>query len=111
MRLELLKNIKRIVIKIGSRILTDEEGNLDRGWISALASDVAELRRKGIEVIMVSSGAVAAGRTLMGIIGRPRTIPQKQAAAAVGQPLLMQEYEEAMAACGCKVAQILLTHE
>jgi glutamate 5-kinase len=111
MRSEHLKNIKRIVIKIGSRILTDEDGNLDRGWISALASDVAELRRKGIEVIMVSSGAVAAGRTLMGITGRPRTIPQKQAAAAVGQPLLMHEYEEAMRASGCRVAQILLTRE
>lgn len=111
MRLELLKNIKRMVIKIGSRVLTDENGNLDRRWISALASDVSELRRKGIEVIMVSSGAVAAGRTLMGITGRPRTIPQKQAAAAVGQPLLMREYEEAMHASGCRVAQILLTHE
>src|SRR6185369_299736 len=111
MRLELLKNIKRIVIKIGSRILTDEDGNLDRGWISALASDVAELRRKGIEVIMVSSGAVAAGRTLMGITERPRTIPQKQAAAAIGQPLLMHEYEEALRTHGYRVAQILLTHE
>jgi len=111
MRSELLKNIKRIVIKIGSRILTDEDGNLDRAWISALASDVAELRRKGIEVIMVSSGAVAAGRTLMGITERPRTIPQKQAAAAVGQPLLMHEYEEAMRASGYRVAQILLTRE
>jgi len=111
MRPELLKNIKRIVIKIGSRILTDEDGNLDRGWISALASDVAELRRKGVEVIIVSSGAVAAGRTLMGITERPRTIPQKQAAAAIGQPLLMHEYGEALRTHGCRVAQILLTHE
>lgn len=111
MRSEHLKNIKRIVIKIGSRILTDENGNLDRAWISALASDVAELRKKGIEVIIVSSGAVAAGRTHMGITERLRTIPQKQAAAAVGQPLLMHEYEKAMRASGFKVAQILLTRE
>ena len=111
MRCEHLKNIKRVVIKIGSSILTDEEGNLDRSWISALASDVAELRRKGLEVIMVSSGAVAAGRTLMGLTERPRTIPQKQAAAAIGQPLLMHEYEEAMRSFGYRVAQILLTRE
>ncbi len=111
MRSEHLKIIKRIVIKIGSRILTDEDGNLDRSWISALASEVAELRRKNIEVIMVSSGAVAAGRTLMGITERPRTIPQKQAAAAVGQPLLMHEYEMALRTTGYKVAQILLTRD
>jgi glutamate 5-kinase len=111
MRAEHLKNIKRIVIKIGSRILTDEDGNLDRTWISALASDIAVLRKKGMEVIMVSSGAVAAGRTHIGITERLRTIPQKQAAAAVGQPLLMHEYEEAMRASGYKVAQILLTGE
>lgn len=111
MRSEHLKNIKRIVIKIGSRILTDDEGNLDRKWISAFAAEVAEIRKKGVEVIMVSSGAVAAGRNLMGITERPRTIPQKQAAAAVGQPLLMHEYEVAMRASGYRVAQILLTRD
>lgn len=111
MRPEILKTIKRIVIKIGSRILTDEDGNLNRSWISAFAAEVAGLRRNGIEVIMVSSGAIAAGRTMLGISERPKTIPQKQAAAAVGQPHLMHEYEKAMQPLGCRVAQILLTRD
>jgi len=111
MRVEILKTIKRIVIKIGSRILADKDGNLNRSWISVFAAEVAELRRNGIEVIMVSSGAIAAGRTLLGISARPKTIPQKQAAAAVGQPLLMHEYEKAMGPLGCRVAQILLTRD
>lgn len=111
MRCELLHNIKRIVIKIGSRILTGEEGELNRDWIAALASQVAELRRDGREVIVVSSGAVAAGRGLLGFIDRSVTIPQKQAAAAVGQPRLMREYEGAFSASDCRVAQILLTRE
>lgn len=111
MRAEFIEHIKRVVIKIGSRILTGADGDLNRLWISALAAEVAKLRKAGREVILVSSGAVAAGRTLLGINERPRTIPQKQAAAAVGQPLLMQEYESAFRAFDCKVAQILLTRE
>lgn len=111
MRSEILKNIKRVVIKIGSRILTGEDGELNRDWMAALAAEVAALRKGGREVILVSSGAVAAGRNLLGINERPRTIPQKQAAAAVGQPLLMREYEGAFRAFDCRVAQILLTRE
>jgi len=111
MRPELLKKIKRVVIKIGSRILTGEDGDLNRDWMSALAAEVSTLRREGREVIIVSSGAVAAGRSLLGINDRPRSIPQKQAAAAVGQPRLMREYEGAFLSSGCRVAQILLTRE
>jgi len=111
MRSEQLKNIKRVVIKIGSRILTGADGDLNRDWMYALAAEVATLRSKGCEVIIVSSGAVAAGRNLLGINERPRTIPQKQAAAAVGQPRLMREYEAAFSSSGCRVAQILLTRE
>lgn len=111
MRAEFLNNIKRVVIKIGSRILTGADGDLDRRWMSALAAEVTALRNSDREVIIVSSGAVAAGRKLLGITERPRTIPQKQAAAAVGQPHLMREYEGAFLAFGCRVAQILLTRE
>lgn len=111
MRSELLKNIKRVVIKIGSRILTNQNGDLNREWLANLAAEVEVLRKGGREVIIVSSGAVAAGRSLLGINDRPRTIPQKQAAAAVGQPRLMREYEGAFLASGCRVAQILLTRE
>jgi len=111
MRTALLKNIKRLVIKIGSQILTGKDGDLNRDWLAALAAEVSTLRREGREVVIVSSGAVAAGRTLLGINDRPRTIPQKQAAAAVGQPRLMREYGEAFLTFHCNVAQILLTQE
>lgn len=107
---DLFKNTKRIVIKIGSRILTGENGDLNRSWIAALSREVASLKASGHEVIIVSSGAVAAGRMLLGS-EKPGTIPLKQAAAAIGQPRLMREYEEAFSAHDCKVAQILLTRE
>jgi glutamate 5-kinase len=72
---------------------------------------VAGLREKGCQVVIVSSGAVAAGRMALGLADRPRTIPQKQAAAAVGQSKLMQAYEEAFSSHELKVAQILLTRD
>lgn len=111
MRSEVIKDVKRVVIKIGSRILTADDGDLNRAWIAALVMEVESLRKSGLEIVIVSSGAVAAGRTLLGINDRPRTIPHKQAAAAVGQPRLMREYEEAFSASGSRVAQILLTRE
>ncbi|GAM10487.1 glutamate 5-kinase [Geobacter sp. OR-1] len=110
MRRELLKNVRRVVVKIGSRVLTTADNDLDRKRIAALAAEIDFLRRNGIEVIVVSSGAVAAGRSLLGN-DRPRTIPQKQAAAAVGQPRLMNAYEQALAHFGINTAQMLLTRE
>ncbi len=111
MRHEILKNVKRLVIKIGSRILTAGENGLDRGTIDRIATQVAKLRADGCDVIIVSSGAVAAGRSELGLVGRPKTIPQKQAAAAVGQTRLMRAYEEAFAGFGAIVGQVLLTGE
>ena len=111
MRTDILNKAKRIVIKIGSRVLTCEDNGLDLALIAGLASEVAALRAQGHEVIIVSSGAVAAGRRELGIEGRPRSIPQKQAAAAIGQSRLMRTYEEAFAAFNHKVAQILLTRD
>jgi glutamate 5-kinase len=111
MRRELLKNVKRIVVKIGSKVLTGDENDIDAGVISRLAGDIAKLRENGVEVIVVSSGAVAAGRKELGLSGKPRTIPQKQAAAAIGQSRLMRNYEEGFAKHGHKVAQILLTRD
>ena len=111
MRHEILKNVKRLVIKIGSRILTAGDNGLDRGAIDRIATQVANLRASGREVIIVSSGAVAAGRSALGLADRPRTIPQKQAAAAVGQTRLMRTYEESFAAFGAVVGQVLLTRE
>jgi glutamate 5-kinase len=104
-----LTKARRIVIKIGSRVLTREDGGLDSGAVARIAADVAALRGEGREVVIVSSGAIAAGRGALGMQDRPRTIPQKQAAAAVGQTRLMRAYEDAFGARGVTAAQLLLT--
>jgi len=102
---------RRLVVKIGSRVLTGEDGNLDQQLITHLAEQIADIRRIGKEVVIVSSGAIAAGRQALGLSERPRTIPQKQAAAAVGQTRLMRSYEEAFARFGYTTGQLLLTRE
>ena len=107
MRRDLLKSVKRVVIKIGSRVLTDDDGGLDNGVIGRICRDIAQLRERGKQVIVVSSGAIAAGRSELGLTEKPKTIPQKQAAAAVGQTRLMRAYEEALAPHGLKAAQLL----
>lgn len=109
MRAELIAHAKRIVIKIGSRVLTGAEDGLDGKFLDILAKEVAQLRASGRQVILVSSGAIAAGVGALGLPERPRSIPQKQAVAAVGQSKLMQAYEEAFSGHGLKVAQVLLT--
>jgi glutamate 5-kinase len=111
MRREILKNVKRVVVKVGSRVITREDNGLDAAVLGRLAAEVAGVRKEGREVIMVSSGAVAAGRKELGLAAKPRTIPQKQAAAAVGQSRLMRSYEEAFSVYHHKVAQILLTRD
>lgn len=111
MREEILKSVKRVVIKIGSGVLTDSDASLDMAVIGRISGDIAALRNLGIQVVVVSSGAIAAGRSELGLAEKPRTIPHKQAAAAVGQSRLMRAYEEAMAPHRLKVAQVLLTRE
>jgi glutamate 5-kinase (EC 2.7.2.11) len=111
MRRGLLQQVRRVVIKVGSRVLTVEGGGLDYDAISRLCDEMAGLRQQGIEVILVSSGAVAAGRDALRSADTTLTIPQKQAAAAVGQPLLMQAYQQACTRHGLVTAQILLTAE
>lgn len=111
MRTEVLKEVKRVVIKIGSRVLTDGNGALDMLVIGRICDEIAALHRKGIQVVVVSSGAIAAGRSELGLTDKPRTIPHKQAAAAVGQTRLMQAYEAGLAPHGLKSAQVLLTSE
>ncbi len=101
---------KRIVIKIGSALVADiERGRAKSEWMHALAADIAALHAQGKEVILVSSGAVALGRPLVGLGVEALDLSEKQAAAAAGQPLLMQAWANAFAAHDIKVAQLLLT--
>ena len=109
-RKALLKGIKKIVIKIGSAVLTDN-GVLHRPTIIRLAADIAFLRKKGYQTVIVSSGAIASGMGKLGLGRKPDTIPRKQAVAAIGQGSLMYAYEEAFNTHQLLVAQILLTRE
>ncbi|MBX3026726.1 glutamate 5-kinase [bacterium] len=106
----LLPRVKRVVVKIGSSILSGPQ-DIDRERIGRLVGELAGLRRRGYAVVLVSSGAVAAGMARLGLRERPSTVPQKQAAAAVGQIRLMAFYDERFSAHGLPVAQILLTHD
>lgn len=109
-RKKILGASKRVVIKIGSGVISNDAG-LDQQMVSQLANEICDLREKGIEIIVVSSGAVAAGRCSLGIEGRPKTIPQKQAAAAIGQPRIMRAYKEVFNQRGQTAAQVLLTRD
>ncbi len=109
MSLQSLMTARRLVIKIGSALLVEPTGLVRHGWITALAEDVAALRARGIEVILVSSGAIAVGRILLGLPERALDLEEKQAAAATGQIQLAQAYTVAMSKHGIVVAQILLT--
>lgn len=100
---------ERVVIKIGSSSLTSEEGGLNRERIQYFAAELASLHQKGNGVMLVTSGAVAAGFRQIGYLTKPKLVHEKQAAAAVGQALLMQAYEEAFNKYGIVAAQILLT--
>ena len=104
-----LTRIRRLVVKVGSGLITAREAGLDPGRIGALADELAAVRHHGTEVALVSSGAVVAGMARLRLQVRPRSIPEKQAAAAVGQSALMEHYETAFARHGVTVAQILLT--
>ena len=112
MRTILLAHVKRVVIKIGSGVISNDDG-LDIDRITTLCEDVHQLRQRGFEVILVSSAAVAAGKADLGIVGKPHTIPLplKQAAAAIGQSRLMRAYKDALRQHGLKAAQILLTRD
>jgi len=112
MRTILLAHVKRVVIKIGSGVISNGDGlELDR--IATICNDVNQLRQRGYEVILVSSAAVAAGRADLGIVGKLHRIPLplKQAAAAIGQSRLMRAYKDALRQHKLTAAQILLTRD
>ncbi len=103
---------RRIVFKVGSALLVDAEtGAANHAWLEAFCADAADLRAAGKQVVVVSSGAGALGRRRLGLVGRKSTLPEKQAAAAAGQSLLMRAWEEAFEPHGLGVAQILLTRD
>ncbi len=102
----LLRRLRHVVVKIGSSVIANEQG-LERSELARLAAEMAEVHRRGLAVTGVSSGAIAAGRPILGGPA-PRSIPERQAAASVGQIQLMAEWQRAFAAHGIVVAQILL---
>ena len=105
-----LAQAKRLVIKIGSVLLVDQDnGRIRRAWLDALADDVAALKRRGAEVILVSSGSIAVGRHHLGLRRRANRLEEQQAAAATGQIRLAHAYLESLARHDITVAQILLT--
>ncbi|WP_459837628.1 glutamate 5-kinase [Halanaerobaculum tunisiense] len=106
-----IKEAERIVIKIGSSTLTHENSKLDLSRIEKLIRQVVNLKHQGKEVILVSSGAVAAGYGKLNIGDRRETIPEQQALAAVGQGILMKTYQQLFSEYGYQVAQILLTQK
>ena len=108
---DVLKNARRIVVKVGSSLVTNEGRGLDAAAIHAWCVQLAALVRQGREVVMVSSGAIAEGMKRLGWATRPKEINELQAAAAVGQMGLVEAYERCFRQHGLKTAQILLTHD
>ena len=107
-----LKGARRVVVKIGSALLVSREnGALRDTWLTALAEDVAWLKKLGADVILVSSGSIALGRGVLGLAGSDLPLEQSQAAAAVGQIRLARAYEQALAPHGIKTGQVLVTLE
>lgn len=104
-----LKSYRRITVKIGSALLVDRETGLKHGWLQSLADDVAALAAGGAEVLVVSSGAIALGRTILSLGKRALKLEESQAAAAVGQIALASAWAEALGRHSLRSGQILLT--
>jgi len=106
----IIANAKRLVVKVGSSLVTNDGRGLDHAAIGRWAAQIAVLRQQGKDVVLVSSGAIAEGMQRFGWEKRPREIDELQAAAAVGQMGLVQVYESQFSEYGIRTAQILLTH-
>ena len=107
MRDELLKNVSRIVVKLGTGVLTDSRKQLDPAQMQQLVAQLAAQRQAGREIVLVSSGAVGAGMGALGYEKRPAQLAELQACAAVGQTRLMAGYGQLFAEFGIHVAQVL----
>ena len=106
-----LGDVRRIVVKIGSRVLVQKTGRPEIRRMRALVSELARLELAGYDIVVVTSGAIGAGMAALGMRTRPTALPDLQMAAAVGQARLMACYDKLFAAHRCKVGQVLLTHD
>ncbi len=104
-------DFRRVVVKVGSSLLIGDDGRIDRRWLDGLANDIADWHARGHEVLVVSSGAIAIGSTVLGINKRRARLEDLQAAAAAGQVQLAHAYQEALDDYGITAAQVLLTPE
>jgi len=110
-RKDLSGQIQRIVIKVGSAAITQKEGGIERIVMQKLVADIAHMVSSGLEVVLVSSGAINAGRSFLGSATKNSDIGYLQACSAVGQPLLMASYQKEFEKFGLLTAQVLLTHD
>ncbi|MBT5027039.1 MAG: glutamate 5-kinase [Nitrospinaceae bacterium] len=117
-REDILQGVKRVVVKIGSSVISNRdkgrsplECGLSRDWVRHYARKIKTIRDRGIDVVLVSSGAIMAGRERLEFARADLTVPEKQACAAIGQSFLMHTYEKAFEKKELKVAQILLSHD
>jgi len=108
---KLIGNVKSVVVKIGTAALSNKTGGLDESRVESLAAQVHALRRRGVKVTVVSSGAIGCGMNLLGLKRRPTRLPELQACAAVGQGRLAAVYERCFSRWGYHAAQVLLTRE
>ncbi len=107
--LKQLRDYRRIVVKIGSALLVDRAAGLKQAWLESLGQDIAALHKAGVEVLVVSSGAIALGRTVLGLPKKALKLEESQAAAAAGQIALAKAYADVLGSHGVKSGQILLT--
>jgi glutamate 5-kinase len=110
-RTDYLRTVQTAVVKLGTQLLSDTDGRPDPRILSGIARQVAELRRRGVSVTLVSSGSIGAGLAELGLKARPKDLPKLQAVAAVGQRKLMDAWAAAFAPLGLNVAQILITRD
>jgi glutamate 5-kinase len=110
-RKELMSRVRSVVVKVGTKVLSDRADRLDTRRVASLCEQVHALKARGLTVVVVSSGAIAAGMAELGMKKRPKTLPELQAAAAVGQSHLMAAYDENFRRHGYRAAQVLLTRE
>jgi glutamate 5-kinase len=104
-----IANANRVIIKIGSALLVDTEGNLRTAWLRSVSDDITKLKHNGKSVIVVSSGAIALGKKSLGLTDKPQKLDDAQASAAIGQIKLARAFEECLSKDGHTVAQLLLT--